>query len=504
MRVTWCRVLSAAAAAALVAGPLAGCDDVHGGDADADADGDGDSDGDADSDSDTDSDVDADSDVDPPVCDPPDPATGFHATVDGSPVGDGSIDAPWDLQTALDTPPGVAPGDTVWIHGGRYAGTFVVKHDGADGSPVTVRAWPGDRVTLDGQGAVEEPVVQIYHSWTVIRDLEITNSGEDRRTDRATGIYVGGDHITLANLVVHDVGVGISGGQMRDDDTQEGTDIELYGTLFFNNGFLGEDRGHGHHVYLTNRDGVVRIEENVLFYAYGFGVHNYSYSDSNYVRNMELVGNVWFLNGVPGGELSDGCMIGHDGTHVVSGVTLRENFGWAMSLGDRDVRLGWDTPNEDASLVDNYLVGMTIFQNEWTGISMSGNTFIGALEGVEPSAHPDNTYLDATPATNHVVVRPNRYEPGRAHIIAYNWEGLETVSVDPGAIMSAGTDFIVRNAQDFYGDAVVSGTYEGGAISIPMTGLSVAQPIGDPGAIPDGQRTGSAFNVFVLQAAVCE
>ena len=211
----------------------------------------------------------------------------------------------------------------------------------------------------------------------VIRDLEITNSNEDRRSDRTTGIYVGADHVVLANLQVHDVGVGISGGQMRDDDTQEGTDIELYGSLFYNNGWLGDDRGHGHHTYLTNRDSVIRMEENVLFYAYSFGVHNYSYSDRNYVRNNELVGNVFFLNGVPGGKLSDNCMIGHDGTHIASGMLLRENYGWAMNLSDRDVRLGWDTPNENATLEDNYFVGQTIFQDEWTGIQLEGNTFIG-------------------------------------------------------------------------------------------------------------------------------
>ncbi|MFH2008208.1 MAG: right-handed parallel beta-helix repeat-containing protein [bacterium] len=439
----------------------------------------------------------------PPVCETPD-ASGFHATLDGTPDGDGSLAAPWDLVTALDRPPGVGPGDTIWIHAGRYIGTFVVKQHGLPGAPVTMRAWPGDRVTLDSAGATDQPVLQIYHEWMVIRDLEITNSGEDRRSDRATGIYVGGDHVALVNLVVHDVGTGISGGQLTADDTQEGTDILLYGSLFYNNGWLGTDRGHGHHTYLTNRDSVTRLEENVLFYAYGFGVHNYSYSDSNYVRNNEIIGNVWFLNGVPGGKLYDGCMVGHDGSHVVQDVQLRENFGWALSISDRDVRLGWDTPNENATLVDNYLVGQTIFQAGWTGVSMTGNTFIGPVEGVAPADYPDNTYLDAAPAQNHVVIRPNRYEPGRAHIIVYNWEGLDEVSLDLGDLVPPGTDFELRNAQDFFAAPVVTGTYDGSDVAVPLTGLDIALPIGDPDAIPANQRTGRDFNVFVLRAAVCD
>lgn len=135
----------------------------------------------------------------PPACDPPDAASGFHATIDGTPQGDGSLASPWDLDTALNAPPGVEPGDTVWIHEGTYKGTFVLKHDGEDGAPVMIRAWPGDRVTLDGDGAADEPVLQLYHQWMVVRDLEITNSNEDRRSARTTGIYVGADHVKLVN-----------------------------------------------------------------------------------------------------------------------------------------------------------------------------------------------------------------------------------------------------------------------------------------------------------------
>lgn len=306
------------------------------------------------------------------------------------------------------------------------------------------------------------------------------------------------------NLTVHDVGVGVSGGRLGDNDEQEGTDIEVYGTLLYNNGWLEEDRGHGHHTYLTNRDSTVRLEENILFYAYGFGVHNYSATDGNYVRNNELIGNVWFLNGAPGNKLVDNCMVGHDGTLTMSGVLLRGNFGWAMDPGDRGVRLGWDTPNEDATLEDNYLVGATIFQDAWTGIAMNGNTFIGPVEGVDPGDYPDNTYAATAPNANHVVVRPNRYEPGRAHIIVYNWEGLDSVNADISAVVPEGTVFAIHDAQNYYAAPVVSGTYEGGAVSLPMTGLEPALPVGDAESIGPDERTGRDFNVFVLRAAVCD
>ena len=387
-------------------------------------------------------------------------------------------------------------------------GNFVVKQAGEPDAPITIRAWAGERVTLDAAGVSDEPVLQIYHSWTVLRDLEISDSSTDRRRERPTGVYIGGDHITLVNLVIHDVGSGISGGRMASEEEQEGTNMRVHGCILYNNGWLGTDRGHGHHVYLTNRDGFLRLEENIIFYAYGSGIHNYSYSDTHYVQHNELFGNVWFLNGAPGGKLYDNCLVGHDGTRVVRDTLLRENYGWARRLGDRDVRLGWDTANEDAVLVDNYFVGQTIFQDEWTGIQMERNVFIGegpegGLSGVSPEYYPDNTYIEGAPSENHVVVRPNGFDPGRAHIIVYNWEGHDEVEVDLSEFLPQDTEFEIRNAQNIFDDPLVSSTYTGGTVTLPMTGLVPAHPIGDEGAFGD-HLTGKQFNVFVLRAAVCE
>ena len=52
----------------------------------------------------------------------------------------------------------------------------------------------------------------------------------------------------------------------------------------------------------------------------------------------------------------------------------------------------------------------------------------------------------------------------------------------------------IRNAQDYFGPPVASGIYDGGPVSVPMTGLTVAAPVGWPAPAP----TGPEFNVFVL------
>src|SRR5262249_10500020 len=42
----------------------------------------------------------------------------YFASPGGSPSGDGSVSNPWDLQTALNQPSSVHPGDTIWLRGG--------------------------------------------------------------------------------------------------------------------------------------------------------------------------------------------------------------------------------------------------------------------------------------------------------------------------------------------------------------------------------------------------
>jgi hypothetical protein len=93
-------------------------------------------------------------------------------------------------------------------------------------------------------------------------------------------------------------------------------------------------------------------------------------------------------------------------------------------------------------------------------------------------------------------VRPNAYESGRANIIIYNWDLKASVAVDVSGVLKAGDSYVVRDAQNFYGPAVLSGTYSGGSISVPMTGLTVAPTVGSFPVAP--KHTAPQFGVFVL------
>jgi hypothetical protein len=122
----------------------------------------------------------------------------------------------------------------------------------------------------------------------------------------------------------------------------------------------------------------------------------------------------------------------------------------------------------------------------------------GALDFLEwktLTGFDGGSVYNSTAPQGQVVIRPNRYQAGRAHIIVYNWSSSSTVSVNVAGLLQVGDSYEIRNAQNYNGPLVLSGTYSGGSLSVPVTGLTVATPIGyDFTAAP----TGPKFNVFVL------
>jgi hypothetical protein len=74
----------------------------------------------------------------------------FYVAPNGSPNGNGSINNPWDLQTALNQPPPVLPGSTIYLRGGTYIGKFTSRLLGTASAPIVVRSYPDEWAKLDG------------------------------------------------------------------------------------------------------------------------------------------------------------------------------------------------------------------------------------------------------------------------------------------------------------------------------------------------------------------
>ncbi|MEQ1764374.1 MAG: FG-GAP-like repeat-containing protein [Pyrinomonadaceae bacterium] len=92
-----------------------------------------------------------------------------------------------------------------------------------------------------------------------------------------------------------------------------------------------------------------------------------------------------------------------------------------------------------------------------------------------------STFSATRPTGKQIFVRPNQYESGRANVTIYNWDLNNTVVVNlSSAGLVAGQRFEVRNVQNYFAAPVLANqTYSAGmTITLPMTGLSVATPIG--------------------------
>ena len=204
------------------------------------------------------------------------------------------------LQSALDGRHKVDPGDTIWIlkgtyrHPDRHSGSpgYVVRLQGREGRPISIRAELNQRVTLDGGLSVEAPA-----TWLSIRDLEILVSenfsmsrtlqepGSSPKTYNRPwgGLNIhSGRGCQYLNLVIHDNAQGIS-------FWSGATDSEVHGCIIYDNGWKAPDRGHGHAIYTQNKDGVKTIANCIMTGGYGFTLHAYgskqAYVDNYLVRN---------------------------------------------------------------------------------------------------------------------------------------------------------------------------------------------------------------------------
>src|SRR5688572_27323058 len=76
----------------------------------------------------------------------------FFVAPHGLPDNDGTLQRALDLTTALSEHSPAKPGDTIWLRGGIYPGSFTSELKGSPNLPIVVRQYPGERATLDGRG----------------------------------------------------------------------------------------------------------------------------------------------------------------------------------------------------------------------------------------------------------------------------------------------------------------------------------------------------------------
>jgi hypothetical protein len=353
----------------------------------------------------------------------------------GAPSGDGTAERPWDLASALAGAGGrIQAGDTVWLAGGRYPGAYRTELRGQPGRFIVFRQERGTRATIDGTLRADGAYLAFW-GFEIMQSNPVAGTyGLEARTNNGRFI----------NLIIHDAGtMGVS-------FWTPGENAELYGCIVYNNG-THENLDHG--VYVHNERGTKRLEDNVLFNNLAYGIHAYAGRGNPPQRGIWIQGNIAFNNGTISRRYRAKGNIVVGGEVPFAEVNVSSNYLFYSIDEGVNLRL----LNEDVTVRDNFIGGS------------------GAA----------------------VFVRPNRYEPGRAHIVAYNVPRGAQLKADVRGVLKPGDVYELRSVQDVFGPPLARGTYSGDSIALPMgDSLTVAVPLGRMTGTPPVTRP--LFDAFLL------
>jgi hypothetical protein len=463
-----------------------------------------------------------------------------------SPTGAGtacSLAQPCSLAYAIGSTSPAQAGDIVWMRGGTYVGEYHILRAG-----ITLRNYQNERATIDRAGIGSYCIMCIDAPSVTVWGLEVTNSATQRDGDgqflRGTGIDARAQNARIVNAVVHDVGNGVAGYH------SQATNLGVYGALLYNNGWREPDgeEGTGYGIY-AHSDVTQAFTNTMIWGSYGYGIHYYT--EGAAIRNVTFDGLSIWQSGMLY-QSKDNLLVGTTNTPLEN-ITVRNSDMWRRrdqdALGSH-MGIGYSEQgqNHHITIENNYFAGgmagisvgnsrdVTFRGNtvhsrnddtscgcEWllvrfgdpvrTSYSVDNNTYYDGTISQHPFYYgtgvyetwanwravtgydPNSTYTVGAPTQNRVFVRPNAYEQGRANITVYNWQNLPAVSVNVSGVLQVGQQYEVRNAQNFYAPPVLQGVYGGGSISIPMSGWTIAQPVGEPRSWP---TTAPEFGAFVL------
>jgi hypothetical protein len=373
-----------------------------------------------------------------------------------------------------------------------------------------IRQFPGERAVIDGASSTRD-TWYVGGEYSVFWGFELTNSNPQRTTPSSTAqirpdvVVNYAAHTKFINLIVHDGGVAFY-------TEARFPDVEITGCIIYNNGWQEPGHGHGHGLYIKNYTGPLVARDNVVFNQYGYGIHAYTNASSGKLVNITIEGNVAFNNGALARQSqAPNILLGGDG--YASGGAIRDNVTYyspSVRTAGSNVIVGWRRlQNGDVVVERNYFAGGSpVLQfGFWSAARVADNMMVSRSGGPlivrrDPTARGqiwrDNAERRAPPAATKVVVRPNRVEAGRAHVIVLNWGQERQVSADLTGVLSPGDRYEVRNVQALFGPPLVSGTVQAGtsAITIPLGGVRPPVPIGLTAS--PAPQTGPEFDAFLV------
>ena len=434
-----------------------------------------------------------------------------------------------------------------------------IKIQGQSGKKVTIdgAGLHGAVITLHGN-YIDITRLELRKTWSV-RTTNIANTQEaaiyNAQGESLFGAGVAdiGDHNRVYYNVIHDcIGDGI-------DSYSGATNSVYYGNLIYNNGWYAPriqgngQEANGHGIYTQNNaPSVKRIDKNIFFNPYSSPVKAAG-SGVAQVKNFNFEGNL-SVNGGFGYDVG-GSDYGVDNVTLLKERTFNSDMrlgynstaGRTISLVDSYVYGGeypltidnfnsivmtGTTVIGDGGTVgiigirvktaySNSIVNNNTYYHNRTGTQIAVN-FFGANTTNSPFNETDyadwkaitgwdanSTYITTGPGINQTVTKPtankvfiepmDEYEANRGYVAVYNWGNASTQSVNLSLILAIGAKYEVRSASNYYAGAILTGTYNGGSVTLPLNlaaGLpNQALPYGD---IARNAEPAPNFAAFVI------
>lgn len=316
----------------------------------------------------------------------------YFVATNGSPNGNGSINQPWDLQTALNNKDVIKPGDLVLLRQGRYglggSTTFTSNISGAINDYVTIKNYNGELATIDGN-------ITVNGNYTQWWGFEVTNSMQERvvaSNQRVGGFSIFGLGTKVINCIIHDTGHPAIGFWRTVGDSGE-----LYGNIIWGTGIFdtnNKETARGSPIYAQNEVGNRLIQDNITFRNFTTAMK--AYTENSYANNFTIDGNTSFDNGDVFGIFAESIKnpinrINITNNNVYTSPSSTNSNGITVGLYDGIL-------HGDLKVENNYIAnqnnggGMGLHIKSWQNNQVNNNTIIAANKGA--ILRIDNEYLD--------------------------------------------------------------------------------------------------------------
>ncbi|MCX7046417.1 MAG: hypothetical protein NTX50_13145 [Candidatus Sumerlaeota bacterium] len=395
---------------------------------------------------------------------------------DGKPTATGAKEDPWDIVSALEGKHPIKPGDVIWIRGGVYKNPdrkhdtmgWIVSLSGTEKAPIHIRAYPGERATIDSglqlgfKGKAE--YVWLWDLEMIVSDLQRETKTPGSAPADLSG-PLGGLHVANSkgckyiNLMIHQTCQGIS-------FWVGALDSEVHGCLIYDNGWKSTDRNHGHCIYTQNKDGLKTISGCILSTPWGGGqqlIQAYG-SKAAFVNGFHIEDNIGYSLTPQGDRL----LIGGGAPGNKDNQALR-NY-----LYNANLQIGYTgKPHEDCKAIGNIVANGSISVSSYKHCEIRDNVVVGG--GISPANcekvinEGNKIYAkDKRPEAPQAILIPNKYDPTRAHLAIFNWTKASEVKASTAPFLKSGENYRLLDPKDFYGKPVFEGKCDGETIAVPM------------------------------------